>query len=48
MDEAEILQITAALEQKSEHPLAEAIIQKAGERNTVITEVENFEAMPGR
>ncbi|NDK19449.1 copper-translocating P-type ATPase [Candidatus Gracilibacteria bacterium] len=43
-----ILSIAAALEQKSEHPLAEAIVQKADESNTPVLEVEGFQAIPGR
>lgn len=48
MDEKEILEIAAALEQKSEHPLAEAIVRKAQEMNTKSVSVENFQAIPGR
>ena len=45
--EAELLAAAAALEKKSEHPLARAILQLAGERSMEIAEVEGFEAKPG-
>jgi len=43
-----ILSIAAALERKSEHPLAEAIVQRADELKVVTSDVENFQAVPGR
>ena len=45
--ETELLATAAALEKKSEHPLARAILQLAGERSMEIAEVEGFEAKPG-
>lgn len=45
--EAELLAAAAALEKKSEHPLARAIMQLAGERSMAAEEVEGFEAKPG-
>ena len=45
--EAELLAAAAALEKRSEHPLARAILQLAGERSMEIAEVEGFEAKPG-
>ena len=45
--EAELLAAAAALEKKSEHPLARAILQLAGERGVEAAEVENFAAKPG-
>ena len=45
--EGELLAAAAALEKKSEHPLARAILQLAGERSMEIAEVEGFEAKPG-
>lgn len=44
---AELLAAAAALEKKSEHPLARAIMQLAGERGMAAEEVEGFEAKPG-
>ena len=37
--------LAAALEQRSEHPLAGAVVRAAGQ--TTLTEVENFESSPG-
>ena len=45
--EAELLAAAAALEKKSEHPLARAILQLAGERSMEIAAGEGFEAKPG-
>ena len=46
--EKELLQIAYALEQKSEHPLAHAIVQRAQEEGTVETvSVKEFQAVPG-
>ena len=48
MTEKELLQIAYALEQKSEHPLAHAIVQRAQEEGTVETvSVKEFQAVPG-
>ena len=46
--ESEILSIAAALELKSEHPLAAAIVWKALEMKIQTPSVEGFEAIPGR
>lgn len=45
--ETELLQMAYALEKKSEHPLARAIIQRAEEENLKVSEVEEFMALPG-
>jgi Cu+-exporting ATPase len=42
-----ILQIAASLEQGSEHPLAEAILNKAKKKAIVLNQVEGFKAIPG-
>jgi P-type Cu+ transporter len=47
-DEGEILRLGAALERASEHPLAEAIVAGAGERNLVLPEVRDFRSITGR
>ncbi len=44
----ELLRLTAALEQASEHPLAAAVTQGAGEKNLAIPRAESFEAVPGQ
>ncbi|HEY0050602.1 MAG TPA: heavy metal translocating P-type ATPase [Pyrinomonadaceae bacterium] len=47
-DENEILKFAASLEKSSEHPLAEAIIKGAEERNVEFSKVENFESVTGK
>ena len=42
-----LLSYAYALEQKSEHPLAAAVIREAEERNLPGRETENFQAVPG-
>lgn len=48
LDEKEILRISASLEQYSEHPISEAILQKAKELNYTLSEVTAFENIPGK
>jgi len=48
LNELKILQIAASLEKNSEHPLAEAIVKKAKEKNLSLSEVEEFQAIPGK
>ena len=43
-----MLQIAAALEKKSEHPLAEAIVEYAESRHLPVPEVKDFRAVFGR
>lgn len=45
--EEELLSMAYALEKKSEHPLARAILQKAEEKQLVAEEVSDFTALPG-
>nr|WP_325181652.1 heavy metal translocating P-type ATPase [uncultured Oscillibacter sp.] len=47
LDERELLRLARALEQKSEHPLAKAILQKAEEADIPAAEVTDFQALPG-
>ena len=42
-----ILQIAASVEKNSEHPLAQAIINKAKKEKVTLIEVEGFQAIPG-
>ncbi len=42
-----ILKIAASIEKNSEHPLAQAIVDKALENNITLSEVKNFQALPG-
>ena len=45
-DAKQLLQIAAALESRSEHPFAKAIMKKIGHKSFL--EAENFETLPGR
>jgi Cu+-exporting ATPase len=45
--EDEVLKIAASGEKKSEHPLAEAIVQAGAERNLEVLEITDFSAIPG-
>ncbi|MBQ8975714.1 MAG: metal-transporting ATPase [Oscillospiraceae bacterium] len=45
--EEELLQLAADLEQRSEHPLAKAIMAYAEQRGVPLNEVEDFKALPG-
>lgn len=42
-----VLSIAASLEQGSEHPLAESIVNHAKEKGTTLTAAERFKAIPG-
>ncbi len=46
-DEAEVLRLTASLEARSEHPLADAIVRAAEARGIGLAAVENVEAVAG-
>ena len=46
-NEEELLRFAYALEKKSEHPLARAIVQKCKEKSLSTDEVSDFEALPG-
>ena len=45
--EEELLRLAYALEKKSEHPLARAILQRAEEKHVPSAEVADFQALPG-
>jgi len=45
--EAEVLRLTASVEHDSEHPLAQAIVKAASDRNLKLSKVLDFKAMPG-
>ena len=45
--EKELLTLACALEKKSEHPLAKAVLKKAEEEKLVPEEVTGFQALPG-
>ncbi|MFH1889986.1 MAG: heavy metal translocating P-type ATPase [Candidatus Kuenenbacteria bacterium] len=42
-----VLQVAASVERNSEHPLAQAIVNKAKEEKINFSEVKNFQAIPG-
>ena len=48
VDEDELIRLAAALEQKSEHPIATGILQKAKDLKIAIPAAENFEAITGQ
>jgi len=48
MDEKEVIRLAAALEQRSEHPIATGILQKAKELSVVVPPAENFTAITGK
>ncbi|MGO2303451.1 MAG: heavy metal translocating P-type ATPase [Providencia sp.] len=43
----EVLSLVAAIETRSEHPIAEAIVAAAKEKGITFASIENFEAVPG-
>ena len=48
LKEQELLKIAGSLEKNSEHPLAEAILQKAKEQSIELSEIKEFVAVSGR
>ena len=48
MSEKALMKLAAALERRSEHPLAEAIMARADEMGIVARVVDDFAAVPGR
>ena len=47
LTESALLALTAALEQRSEHPLARAVMLRAEEDKLSVSEVSDFRALPG-
>ncbi len=45
--EDKLLSLSAAAEKGSEHPLGEAIVQAAAEKNLTLSPLDSFEAIPG-
>ncbi len=43
----QVLALAAALEAKSEHPLAEAVTHAAAVKHLILPRVEDFQALPG-
>ncbi|MFN3746480.1 MAG: heavy metal translocating P-type ATPase [Hyphomicrobiaceae bacterium] len=48
VDESELLRLSASLERSSEHPLADAIVRAAMERNLTLANPESFESPVGK
>lgn len=48
IDELNLLQIAYSLEVKSEHPLADAFVEKAKENDLKTIEIDNFESIVGK
>ena len=46
--ENKIIQLVASVEKNSEHPLAQAIMDKAKQQNIDLIDVKNFQAIPGK
>lgn len=44
----EILKMAASLDSYSEHPIAEAIVKGAKEKELTLTKIEDFESIPGK
>jgi Cu+-exporting ATPase len=47
MNEEEVLKLAASVEQFSEHPLAQAIVNRTKEKKIKLADVKNFKAIPG-
>jgi P-type Cu+ transporter len=47
IDETELLSLTAGVEQNSEHPLAEAVVRAAREREVEVPDVQDFDSITG-
>src|SRR5207248_1352951 len=48
VDEADLLRLAASLERGSEHPLADAIVRAAAERDLKLTEARDFDSPVGK
>ncbi|MGI6085266.1 MAG: heavy metal translocating P-type ATPase [Acetivibrionales bacterium] len=47
IDKTEMIKLSASAEKGSEHPLGEAIVNKAKEENLELISIDSFEAIPG-
>lgn len=47
INENELLRLAASVEQHSEHPLAQAVVNKAKEKNLKFESIKSFKAIPG-
>ena len=48
LSDDDILMLAASIDANSEHPLAEAIVKGAKEKNIVLTKLDNFESVTGK
>lgn len=48
IDQTELVKLAASLENSSEHPLAEAIVREAEEKNIGLYEISDFHNIPGK
>ena len=48
LDEATLLGLTAALEQQSQHPIAQGIVREAHQRKLVLPAVQDFQSITGK
>ena len=48
LSDAEVLKYAGGIERRSEHPIADAILERAGEEELSLPEVSAFETLPGR
>ena len=48
INEKELLKLAASLEQNSEHPLAQAVVNKSKEKNIKLENIKSFKAIPGQ
>jgi len=48
MDEAALLSLTAALEQQSQHPIAQGIVREAKKRNLNLPPIQDFQSITGK
>ncbi|MDD1794425.1 cadmium-translocating P-type ATPase [Enterovibrio sp. ZSDZ42] len=48
LDDQEMLQLAASLEQGSEHPLAKAVLDAAKEKSLMLSDIAHFEGIPGK
>ena len=48
LNEADILQLAASIESRSEHSIAQGIVRGAEERDISLLDVDDFEAIPGK
>lgn len=47
IDEDRLLELTAAVERESEHPLAQAVVTEAERRGVTVLRAEDFDSVPG-